>query len=190
MEERWCNTCKRTLPINQFVLRNKSRSLTERVSNCKECRRARSKAWFSRNRDKACAYGRVYRQKHHARVLERDRQTRADRRIAVLRHYSNGVIACACCGVTELEFLTLDHVSENGSAHRKELQRLQSGRHTGWYIFKWLIENNFPEGYQVLCFNCNVGKHRSKTNQCPHYSLVQEHLGIPPNGSHRPNHAA
>ena len=24
-------------------------------------------------------------------------------------------------------------------------------------LHKWLIDNNFPKGFQTLCFNCNCG---------------------------------
>ena len=34
-------------------------------------------------------------------------------------------------------------------------------------IYIWLKNNNFPEGFQVLCFNCNCGKARNK-GICPH----------------------
>ena len=26
-------------------------------------------------------------------------------------------------------------------------------------FYAWLIKHNFPKGYQVLCFNCNLRKH-------------------------------
>ncbi len=31
----------------------------------------------------------------------------------------------------------------------------------------WLKANNFPPGFQTLCHNCNIGKHRNK-GICPH----------------------
>ena len=31
---------------------------------------------------------------------------------------------------------------------------------------KWLIKNNFPEGYQILCYNCNTVK--ARYGQCIH----------------------
>jgi hypothetical protein len=34
------------------------------------------------------------------------------------------------------------------------------------YIYSWLIQNNFPGGYQVLCHNCNMAKAFYKV--CPH----------------------
>ena len=34
-------------------------------------------------------------------------------------------------------------------------------------IYSWLIRNNYPEGFQVLCYNCNLGKAHNN-GICPH----------------------
>ena len=39
----------------------------------------------------------------------------------------------------------------------------------GTKFYRWLKRNNFPEGFQVLCFNCNCGKEINK-GVCPHKS--------------------
>jgi hypothetical protein len=73
-----------------------------------------------------------------------------------------GGAKCACCGEDELVFLTLDHIEENGAEHRKEL----GGRNCGSTAqYRWLKKNDYPPGFQVLCFNCNVAKYRGG---CPH----------------------
>ena len=34
---------------------------------------------------------------------------------------------------------------------------------------KWIIDNHFPEGFQILCQNCNFAKGMTKNNnKCPH----------------------
>lgn len=68
---------------------------------------------------------------------------------------------CSCCGETEEAFLTIDHVNNDGAAHRKTFA---SGG--GYCIYSWLVENNFPEGFQILCWNCQWGKNKHGT--CPH----------------------
>lgn len=65
---------------------------------------------------------------------------------------------CKCCGVEELVFLTIDHIDGNGGQHRKEL-----GSNTA--VYAWLRQNNYPEGFQVLCWNCNWAKWHGG---CPH----------------------
>ena len=77
----------------------------------------------------------------------------------VLNYYSNGSMSCNCCGERELEFLSIDHIDNDGYKHRKT-----QGLGTG--LYKWLRRNEFPKGFQVLCMNCNFGKW--KKGVCPH----------------------
>ena len=81
----------------------------------------------------------------------------------VMLHYGGNPPKCACCGETEYRFLTIDHINGGGHKHRESL------KHNGGSIFLyyWLIKNNFPEGYQVLCMNCNFTKHHNKKLYCP-----------------------
>lgn len=57
---------------------------------------------------------------------------------------------CSCCGEAHPECLTIDHVNNDGAAHRREL--------AGKSIYKWLSEEGYPQGFQVLCMNCNFSK--------------------------------
>jgi hypothetical protein len=66
---------------------------------------------------------------------------------------------CACCGETELTFLTMDHVNGDGGEHRRQL-----GSRT--VPHNWYIANGFPPGFQVLCANCHLGK--TILGSCPH----------------------
>ncbi len=78
---------------------------------------------------------------------------------SILLYYSNSTMKCACCGESHYEFLTIDHINGEGNKHVKKLG--------GMYMFYlWLIKNNFPEGFQVLCYNCNLSKRTHK--HCVH----------------------
>lgn len=79
----------------------------------------------------------------------------------VIQHYTKGEMCCSCCGESHIEFLVFDHIINNGSEHRKKI--FKNGRGN---IITWLISNKFPEGFQVLCWNCNSAKHYYKG--CPH----------------------
>ena len=68
---------------------------------------------------------------------------------------------CACCGEVDRTFLTVDHVNNDGAEHRKSIGK--GGRR----LYMWLRRNNYPVGFQLLCFNCNLGKARNK-GVCPH----------------------
>ena len=98
------------------------------------------------------------------------RERRHKIKIEVMNHY--GSSRCACCGETEFLFLQIDHVNGNGNEHRRE-----TGRDGGQGFYEWLKSHKFPEGYQVLCANCNIGKHMNN-GVCPHASrsINQFHL--------------
>ena len=74
-----------------------------------------------------------------------------------------GGYVCACCGESEPMFLSIDHIHNNGAEERKA--GLYHGSGTAFY--QWLCKNKFPSGYQVLCMNCQVGKHKNG-GVCPH----------------------
>jgi hypothetical protein len=67
---------------------------------------------------------------------------------------------CECCGEDRFEFLTIDHIKGNGSKHRKEINGM------GERLYWWLQREKFPNGFRVLCFNCNCS--RGAFGYCPH----------------------
>ena len=86
--------------------------------------------------------------------------------------YSNGTPICACvkCDVMGLEFLTIDHIiPRNEMAKDPEMIKIgyKIGR-KGEPLCTWVIKHNFPKGFQILCWNCNFAKGKSKDNKCPH----------------------
>ena len=86
---------------------------------------------------------------------------RADR-FAALHHYSHGEMACGCCGERVVEFLSLDHVNDDGATHRREL-----GVTGGGQFYGWLRKTGYTyEGLVVACHNCNMA--RALYGQCPH----------------------
>lgn len=89
----------------------------------------------------------------------------ADKRLAlkldVINHYGGLKCSCPKCPErhgTKLEFLTIDHPEGNGAEHRRTICAK---------IYWWLKKNNYPEGYRVMCFNCNTGRHIHGV-VCPH----------------------
>lgn len=81
-----------------------------------------------------------------------------DRRRRVIDHYGG---KCECCGEVHLAMLALDHINGGGNKHRREIQA--SGSVT---LYRWIIEQGFPRGFRVLCFNCNQAIH--VLGNCPH----------------------
>lgn len=89
---------------------------------------------------------------------------------------------CRCCGEDIPEFLAVDHIEGNGREHRRQLKReAESGEHKTAALYNWLRSRGYPEGFQVLCHNCNVAKGLYGT--CPHRKnplLLVETLGLGP----------
>jgi hypothetical protein len=82
------------------------------------------------------------------------------KRAIVISHYSNGTNRCACCGQDEVRFLCVDHLNNDGNVHRRTIGQGSN------ILYQWLIKNGLPPGYQILCFNCNMGK--AIYGVCPH----------------------
>jgi hypothetical protein len=95
--------------------------------------------------------------KHLARVNERGRNLTAKLRDEAVAGYGG---KCVCCGEMQPVFLSIDHVLGNGRQHRKSLP-------AGRPFYRWLIKNNFPPEFQLLCMNCNFGRYRNG-GVCPH----------------------
>src|ERR1700722_1404427 len=80
-------------------------------------------------------------------------------RLEVLIHYSSNPPKCACCSEDKLEFLSLDHL--HGGGHKHRLNDPSAIK-----LDTWLKRNDFPDGYQVLCMNCNCSI--GLRGYCPH----------------------
>ena len=93
----------------------------------------------------------------------RRRDSKRKQRLRVIFHYSNGTNSCKCCNETRLEFLSLDHINNGKGNPNFETSNNKFAR---------LIRENFPEGYQVLCHNCNQAK--GTYGICPHQTIYNE----------------
>ncbi len=80
-------------------------------------------------------------------------------KVSVFEAY--GGVKCNCCGEANIKFLTMDHINNDGNVHR------QSNPEAGPGLYRWIAKNNYPEGFQVLCWNCNLGKAHNN-GVCPH----------------------
>lgn len=93
---------------------------------------------------------RLFRERHHERLILEERTVR----INVIKQYGG---RCSCCGESEIAFLALDHINGGGNKHRQEVGRK---------MYLWARKNNYPKILQVLCHNCNQAKHIY--GKCPH----------------------
>ena len=98
-------------------------------------------------------------------------------RLDVLKYYSlelsmSDIPCCKCCGENfHVDFLALDHIAgrRTMNSEQKLLDKGYSSKLRGKGLNSWIIKNDFPEGFQVLCTNCNFAKGMKKNkNLCPH----------------------
>lgn len=140
-----CIKCEQESPESNFY-KDKNRP-NGRYPECKPCVLERRAAFFKRDSDRLKQNMRNY----TARIRKR-----------VLDHYGH---KCACCGESTYEFLAIDHVNNDGFAHRREIFGGNQGKGSK-SMCVWLIKNNFPPGFQILCHNCNNAK--GFYGECPH----------------------
>ena len=129
--------------------------------------------------------------KNKARVSKKGVKDRRNRKQLVFSHYSkklsnSDIPRCNCCGYTGIEFLTVDHIipkremekkvrsvvrsiSENVSLTPKEIAMGYKSTRKADSLNQWLITNDFPKGFQILCWNCNFAKGSPAVSfKCPH----------------------
>ena len=82
----------------------------------------------------------------------------------VIEHYCGGTPHCMCpggCRETNIEFLTIDHITP--------IKRSNPSQDAGVELCKRLKKEGFPEGYRILCYNCNCS--RGHRGFCPHETM-------------------
>jgi hypothetical protein len=101
---------------------------------------------------------------------DKNKESRQALKLAAFDAY--GGRKCSCCGEDRLLLLTIDHVNNDGNKHRREMFKKPVGKRRpgGTLLYSWLKANNYPPGFQVLCWNCNMGKHLNG-GVCPHKEL-------------------
>ncbi len=77
---------------------------------------------------------------------------RALKHLVLIRY---GGPICVGCGETEIAVLQIDHIGGGGHAHAV---KIGNGDHVKGRskMYRWLLNNDFPPGYRVLCANCNI----------------------------------
>lgn len=132
----------------------------ENGKTCKGCKEKNINWYYRRKELSQCSYcgnsainGKTRCETCSKKFIKKNR----DLKIEVFEAY--GGAKCNCCGEIIEQFLTIDHVNNDGAEHRKQVGRSN--------VLSWLKKNNYPEGFQVLCFNCNMGK-QFNGGTCPH----------------------
>ena len=97
-------------------------------------------------------------------------------RLVILQKYSkllsnSDIPCCNCCGLnSNIQFLAIDHIAGKEEMDSEpELVKLgYRSKFANSALKKWIVDNNFPKGFQILCHNCNLTKSFPKNNnKCP-----------------------
>ena len=160
-----CPKCRTEKEDSCFSWNNASHTVRKGI--CKPCANSITRAWHK------TPQGREYhRQWHAAHKEQRNAKQRtpeakeyhrnfshawsAELKLAAFNKYGK---ACLCCNETHNEMLNIDHIHGRKSVgHARNMK--------GPKLYKWLADNNYPSGFQTLCFNCNFSKHRF--GECSH----------------------
>jgi hypothetical protein len=159
--ERKCKSCGEVKPLDQFapVYCQKRRGKQYRQHTCLTCHRAKNAVKERRRRAADPQRARDILKRWRDRTLPERKLVKRARyeriKDTVFAHY--GGYRCSCCGETEPTMLTIDHKLEDGAAFRRRLRGLR----WSYNFYEWIINNGFPEDLQVLCYNCNLSKHRN-----------------------------
>lgn len=137
-----CPRCGLWLPLASF--HKKVRMPDGLEGYCIACYRIIGMEWYYKNRDK---------------VRAREAIRRKTDREEAISHYGG---RCYCCGEMTFEFLAIDHINGGGQLHRREIKRGD--------ICGWLKMKGYPEGFRVLCHNCNASL--AYYGYCPHQKEV------------------
>lgn len=163
MEEfRTCKVCSVEKPLVEgFYSYIETRGLKEPAvyfsHTCKKCYSKKKMALYNGYKDT--------RPQHQEKRLSYLKRKHNEYRELVYDHYGRKC-SCESCHETEPAFLTIDHIVPVGG--EKERARLN---HTD--IYRFLVKNNFPPGFRVYCFNCNMSRNRTVDGECAHQSSSQ-----------------
>lgn len=155
-----CTQCNTTKPLEDFYPHWSKRYKKYYYNWCKQCIKRIGKERYWANREKKIEYSKAYRKANTDRYRETLRKGKLKLRLSILQHYSKETPECNCCKEQEIKFLAVDHINGGGHKHLKELKV------RGMNFYRWLKNNNYPEGFQILCHNCNMAK--GFYGRCPH----------------------
>uniref|UniRef100_A0A6M3LCR8 Putative HNH endonuclease n=1 Tax=viral metagenome TaxID=1070528 RepID=A0A6M3LCR8_9ZZZZ len=151
-----CSKCGKEKPTTDFC--KDSYKNDGLASWCRECQSSKAKIWYANNRDVLLS---------KFRLTQPDERKELKKR--VLTYYGGGIMCCVKCQENDLRCLTLDHINGQGNAHRRLLNIKDSKQ-----MYRWLEKNNYPEGYQTLCMNCQFKKEFSENGYGGSYVLGAE----------------
>lgn len=181
-QRRYYQRCKKD---PTFRKKNKERCKAWRAKQDKKVLKQKAKQAYEKKKEQRKQEMREYYQEHKETMNKQAKQWRKDhkeylhqydknrqpikrihdrtlylnKKIQCIFVYTNGKMKCSYngCDIDDVDLLTIDHIEGGG---RKQLRDLKITG--GKQFYTWLIRNNFPDGYRVLCFNHNFKEAHNK----------------------------
>lgn len=166
-----CSQCNLEKIDSEFPIRKETGRIRK---DCKECIKKRTSAWVRKNpekhRESKSSHYQLNKEKIKKYVTEWGKNNPEKRqrycmswrwnlRLEIIKEYGG---KCKCCGENIPEFLTIDHIHDDGGIKRKLKEEVKGGS-----FYRWLKEHGFPkDNFQLLCMNCNFAK--GHFGGCPH----------------------
>lgn len=164
-----CNKCKK-LKLFEFFNKDKHEKDGYR-DDCRECYKkdyiknshaynATVERWKKNNPERVSATRKKFYERHPERrsSASKSRERRRVVKYEVMAHYSSSEQPkCKMCGFSDIRALVIDHMDNNGAEERRMSGR--GSKRGGSEFYAYLKRSKYPEGYQTLCYNCNIIKH-------------------------------
>jgi len=107
----------------------------------------------------------IFRARHPLKCRQYCKEWNIRLKYEIFSHYSGEQPKCAKCGFSDIRALCLDHIYNDGAEERRRITNGEKRSLNGQKIYQWIKKNNFPNRYQILCFNCNIIKQRELTDK-------------------------
>jgi hypothetical protein len=102
-----------------------------------------------RDKVKAKETRKLYAQTHKEKINNWKRLSHLKDKILAFYVYSDGTMKCSLCNSPNFSCLGLDHINGGGTHHRTTNPMANNN------IYRLVMLQGFPEGYRLLCQNCN-----------------------------------
>lgn len=153
-----CVVCKQDKDVSMFHIDNSRNNKSTR--QCKDCRKLYNQDIRSQRMAlglcRYCGNKNSNGLKHCNDCLDKHILDNKNIKFKVISHYGG---KCHSCGELNIDFLTLDHINNDGHVDRK---LNKSGSGTAYY--RKLIKQNYPNNIQILCANCHLRKSSINNN--------------------------
>lgn len=124
---------------------------------------------MSQSREEIRACRRKYYKKNREKILAYHKKWRINLRKRLLKKYGS---KCVCCGESQWEFLSFDHVNNDGGEDRKAWARARNYKSLSTSASYYLELLNSPKrkDLRILCGSCHFAY--THFGYCPHQTTV------------------